>query len=132
MLAAQMVATHNAAMQCLGRAFAEGRGTESREQLLKHATKLLSTFTRQMETLNKNREKGEQKVTVEQVNVESGGQAIVGIVGVDGQPSKQNRRLEQGPKAIANDPGRTIDMKTETMEPAILRNERDSEGGGES
>ncbi len=132
MLAAQMVATHNAAMQCLEQAMAQEQTFEGREQSLKYATKLLSTFTRQMETLNKNREKGQQKVTVEHVNVEAGGQAIVGIVGAGVQPSTQNRRPEQPTKAIANDPGETIDMNMAIKEPAHLRNERDSEGGGKS
>ena len=80
MLAAQMVSTHNAIMECLRRAMIEGQPPAVRDQNLKHATKLLSIYSRQIEVLNKHRGKGQQKVTVEYVHVESGGQAIVGHV----------------------------------------------------
>ena len=132
MLAIQMVATHNAAMDCIRRGMIEGQSLEGRDKDLKHAEKFLSIYARQVETLNKNREKGQNKVTVEQVNVESGGQAIVGIVETGGHPSKQKPRPEQAPKAIANDPGETIDMNMAINEPANLRNERDSGSDGES
>jgi hypothetical protein len=38
------------------------------------------TFTAQLEALQRYRGKGQQKVTVEHVNVNAGGQAIVGTV----------------------------------------------------
>jgi hypothetical protein len=44
------------------------------------AIKLLRTFTMQLEALQRYRGKGQQKVTVEHVNVNAGGQAIVGTV----------------------------------------------------
>ena len=44
------------------------------------AVKLLRTFTTQLEALQRYRGKGQQKVTVEHVNVNAGGQAIVGTV----------------------------------------------------
>ena len=44
------------------------------------AVKLLRTFTAQVEALQRYRGKGQQKVTVEHVNVNAGGQAIVGTV----------------------------------------------------
>ncbi len=43
-------------------------------------TILTGTYTSQMEALRKYRNGGEQKVTVEHVNVHEGGQAIVGNV----------------------------------------------------
>ncbi len=85
LLAAQMVATHNAAMDCLRRA-ANGQSLKDREQNLKFAAKLLSISTRQIETLNKHRGKGQQKMTVEHVHVESGGQAVVGHIEGSGRP----------------------------------------------
>ena len=78
MLATQMVGTHNAAMECLRRAMIPSQPIERRDENLKHATKLLSIYSRQIEVLDKHRGKGQQKVTVEYVNVESGGQAVVG------------------------------------------------------
>jgi hypothetical protein len=80
MLATQMVATHNAAMECLRRSMIPKQTFDGRESSLRQATKLLSIFAKQLETLNRNRGKGQQKVTVEHVQVQSGGQAIVGSV----------------------------------------------------
>lgn len=80
LLAAQMVATHEAAMECLRRAMIAEQTFDGRDQNLKHAAKLLGLYARQMETLDKHRGKGRQKITVEHVNVEPGGQAIVGSV----------------------------------------------------
>ena len=47
---------------------------------LKHAQKLMALYAQQVAALDKHRGKGQQKVTVEHVNVHSGGQAIVGHV----------------------------------------------------
>lgn len=80
MLATQMVATHNAVLECLRRAMIPTQSLQGRDQNLKHATKLLTIYTRQIDVLNKHRGKGHQKVTVEYVNVEAGGQAVVGHV----------------------------------------------------
>lgn len=80
MLAQQMVGTHFAAMECLRRAALPNQTFEGRDMALKHAHKLMALYARQLETLNKHRGKGQQKVTVEHVRVEKGGQAIVGTV----------------------------------------------------
>ena len=79
MLAAQMLGTHNLAMACLGRA-ANGEHVDTIARNVELATKLTRTFTAQMEALNRHRGKGQQKVTVEHVTVNAGGQAIVGSV----------------------------------------------------
>jgi hypothetical protein len=78
MLAVQMVATHSAAMDCLRRARVSGQTFEARELNLKHAEKLMNIYTRQIEALDKRRGRGQQKITVEHVTVQAGGQAIVG------------------------------------------------------
>jgi len=80
MLAVQMVSTHNAAMECLRRAMIPDQTLDGRDLNLRHATKLQSIFTKQLDALNKHRGKGQQKVTVEHVHVEAGGQAVVGNV----------------------------------------------------
>ena len=82
MLATQMIATQNAAIECLRRAMTEGQTLAGRDQNLKHATKLLGTYERQLAALDKHRGKGQQKITVEHLTVQAGGQAIVGNVGV--------------------------------------------------
>ncbi|MDD3493136.1 MAG: hypothetical protein PHZ19_06555 [Candidatus Thermoplasmatota archaeon] len=79
LLASQMVACHNLSLYLLRKAVK----TQYREQLeayLNQANKLMRTFTAQVEALKKYRSKGEQKVTVEHVHVNEGGQAIVGTV----------------------------------------------------
>ena len=76
-LGAQMIATHEAAMECLRRSIGPG---VDRDQELKHAAKLLALFTQQLEALNRLRGKGQQKVTVKYVHVEAGAQAVVGNV----------------------------------------------------
>ena len=77
MLAAQMAAIHTATMT-----FA--RRLEDVEAL----NKLARTFTMQMEALKRYRNGGEQKVTVQHVSVNEGGQAIVGNV-ADGAAAKK-------------------------------------------
>ena len=84
MLAAQMVACHNAAMDCLGRAHVAGQTFEGRKLNLTFADRFLRTFTAQVEALAKYRGKGQQKVIVEHVHVHQGGQAIVGNVTTGG------------------------------------------------
>jgi len=87
MLVSQMVGTHNAAMECLRRAQIPDQTPEGRELNLKNGAKLMGLFTRQVEALDKHRNRGQQKITVEHVTVNAGGQAIVGGVKVvDGAP----------------------------------------------
>jgi hypothetical protein len=86
MLSIQMVGVHNVVMECLGRAMFEGQTFEAKEANICQATKLLRTFTAQMEALQKYRGKSsQQKVTVEHVHVYEGGQAIVGAVNPQGK-----------------------------------------------
>jgi hypothetical protein len=80
MLAAQMVGTHTLAMKFLDRSQLEGQSEDQVSENLNRAAKLLRLFTAQVEALGKYRNKGRQKVTVEHVHVNAGGQAIVGTV----------------------------------------------------
>lgn len=80
MLALQMVGTHHAALECLRRAMIPGQLLPASEHNLRMAEKMMSLYAKQLETLNRHRGKGQQKMTVEYVNVEAGGQAIVGSV----------------------------------------------------
>lgn len=80
LLAVQMVGTHNLAMEFMRRAALKSQNPEGVTENVNRVTKLLRTFTAQVETLNKYRTKGQQKVTVEHVQVNAGGQAIVGIL----------------------------------------------------
>jgi hypothetical protein len=83
MLGAQMVTAHNVAMEMARRALlVEGQTDEVVNFNVNRMTKLMRTYTAQMEALNKYRNKGKQQITVkhQHVNVNDGGQAIVGDV----------------------------------------------------
>src|ERR1700682_4022066 len=80
MLAAQLVACHNASMECYRRAMIGEQTFEGRRENLSQANKLSRTYATLLEALNRHRGKGQQKVTVEHVHVHEGGQAIVGVV----------------------------------------------------
>ena len=84
MIAAQLIAVHNAAMECYRRAMIGEQSFEGRRENLNQANKLSRTFATLLEALNRHRGKGHQKVTVEHVHVHEGGQAIVGNVKTKG------------------------------------------------
>ena len=96
MLAVQMIATHTASMECLRRAMIDGQTFEGRDVNLKHAEKLMAVYSKQLDTLNKHRGKGQQKITVQHVNVEPGGQAIVGHV----ETEKSLSDVAESPKIL--------------------------------
>lgn len=114
MLAVQMIATHSAAMECMRRAMIEGQGLESRDQNLKHATKLMGLYERQLAALDKHRGKGQQKITVEHVTVEAGGQAIVGNVNTDGKARPDN---DANAPALSDDSA-ADELSREALKPA--------------
>src|SRR5580704_2754340 len=84
MMAAQLIASHSAAMECYRRAMIGEQSFEGRRENLNQANKLSRSFSTLLDALNRHRGKGQQKVTVEHVHVHSGGQAIVGAVGPGG------------------------------------------------
>lgn len=103
MLAAQMVAIHNAMMDSCRRALVSEQPPEAQARHLNAANKLARTFAAQTEALNKHRGKGQQKVTVEHVHVHEGGQAIVGHVEHGGGRGEAQKPDKQ-PHAIADSP----------------------------
>lgn len=80
MLAVQMVGTHNAAVESLRRAMIYDQSLERRNVYLSQAERMMGMYMRQVDALAKHRGKGHANITVGQVNVESGGQAVVGNV----------------------------------------------------
>jgi hypothetical protein len=80
MLAVQMVASHNLAMEMTKRALVDGQTVDGVTQNVNRATKLMNVFKSQVETLQKYRNKGQQVIKVQHVTVNDGGQAIVGNV----------------------------------------------------
>jgi hypothetical protein len=79
MLAVQMVATDDVAMDMLARAKRADRLPILQESG-SLAVKLLRTYTAQLEALARLRRGGEQRVIVQHVHINEGGQAIVGAV----------------------------------------------------
>ena len=80
LLATQMVATHNMSLEMAKRTMVEAQTFEGVNANINRATKLMRTFTAQVETLKKYRTGGNQTIQVQHVNVNEGGQAIVGDV----------------------------------------------------
>ena len=72
MMAAQLLAAHNATMECYRRAMLPEQTLEGRSENLNQANKLSRTYTVLLDALNRHRGKGQQKVTVEHVHVHSG------------------------------------------------------------
>lgn len=79
LLAGQMTIAHNLAAE-----FAKRAATTDFPQMadlyVNRTVKLMNVFARQMETLMKYRQKGQQKIVVQHVQVSEGGQAIIGDV----------------------------------------------------
>jgi hypothetical protein len=115
MLAAQLIAAHNAAMECYRRAMLREQTFEGRQQSLSQGSKLSRTSAALVEALNRHRGKGQQKVTVEHVHVHSGGQAVVGMVAPTAAlPSSE----QSNAKRVAHAPQpalRSEDPKREAM-----------------
>jgi hypothetical protein len=100
MIAAQLIAAHNATMECYRRAMIGEQTLEGRRDNLSQANKLSRTYAVLLDALNRYRGKeGQQKVTVEHVDVHAGGQAVVGMIesprGGDQPKSEDQPRAKQ-------------------------------------
>jgi hypothetical protein len=92
MIAAQLLAAHNASMECYRRAMHRDQTFQGRQENLNQANKLSRTYATLVEALNRHRGKGQQKVTVEHVHVHAGGQAVVGMLETPGGGDQGNQR----------------------------------------
>ena len=115
MMAAQLVAAHNASMECFRRAMLPDQTFDGRRENLNQANKLSRTWATLVDALNKHRGKGQQKVTVEHVHVHAGGQAVVGTIerpggGGDSKTEEQTHAKQIGhasqPALWSEDPER--------------------------
>ena len=111
MVAAQLIAAHNAAMECYRRAMIPEQTFEGRRENLNQANKLSRTYGALLETLNRHRGKGQQKVTVEHVHVHAGGQAVVGLVENTGGGDR--KKSEKQPHAKPNADAPESEMRSE-------------------
>jgi hypothetical protein len=89
MLAAQMAAVHLVTM-AFARRLARVKTIPQQDSAERAFNKLARTFAAQVEALKRYRTGGEQKVTVEHVTVNEGGQAIVGNVRHGGGRNRDN------------------------------------------
>ena len=105
MLATQMAAVHLATMT-LARRLAEVGGAPNsapeRDSLSSAFNKCARTFASQLEALKRHRAGGEQKVTMQHVSVNEGGQAIVGNVS-QARARRKPPRIHRRRSAIPGD-----------------------------
>lgn len=81
MLSVQMLGTHEAAVKFLRNATLDGQTPEGADANVLRATRLMRLFLEQSAAMARLKGKtGQQKVTVEHVHVNAGGQAIVGQI----------------------------------------------------
>lgn len=124
MMAAQLLAAHNAAMECYRRAMLNEQTFEGRRENLSQANKLSRSFSTLLEALNRHRGKGQQKVTVEHVHVHAGGQAVVGVVGPQGGGAPTNSEDQPHAKQIEHAPEPALRGKDESRAALpVARNE---------
>jgi hypothetical protein len=87
MLAVQMAATHAVAMKMLNRAMQDQPSIEIYDSIVNRATKLLRTYTMQIEALKRYRSAGEQRVVVQHQHVTvTADQAAVQVNGTPPAP----------------------------------------------
>ena len=79
MLAHQMAVCHDSAMRCVSKANLE-RDPVHAVRMMNLGVRLMDTFQSGLITLKRLRGSGEQRITIQHVNVTDGGQAVIGQV----------------------------------------------------
>jgi len=80
MMITQMIAVHEMTLLAAERSLLTEQPNEFVEQNVNRVTKLCRSYASLVEAFNKYRTKGQQKITVQHVNVNDGGQAVIGDV----------------------------------------------------
>ncbi|MGJ0510041.1 MAG: hypothetical protein ACR652_23545 [Methylocystis sp.] len=128
MLAAQMAVMHMATMTFAGR-LSKVENLPQQESALNAFNKLARTFTIQMEALKRYRSGGEQKVTVQHVNVSEGGQAIVGNVAPP--PKRRKTKPKRRAPALTHSQQAPMPLISEGQaEPVALRKAEKTNANG--
>ena len=94
-------------MECYRRAMIPDQTFEGRQENLNQANKLSRSYAVLLDALNRHRGKGQQKVTVEHVNVHAGGQAVVGTVATGGGDSPKSE-VQSHAKQITHAPQQAV------------------------
>jgi hypothetical protein len=119
MLAVQMTATHAAAMQMLHHAAREQPSFEIYDSIVNRATKLLRTYTMQVEALKRYRSAGEQRVVVQHQHVTvTADQAAVQVNGVVPDPEGRGAALKPEERAHGQQLGHASEPTMRCPEPA--------------
>lgn len=101
MITAQAVAMHHATMECSRRAMIPDQPFEVAQGYRKAAANSSRAFTELLAALDRKRGKGsKQVVRVERVTVQSGGQAVVGVVApsIPGEGAGNASKIEEQPR----------------------------------
>lgn len=77
MLCSRLIVLHDQYMEFMRRTTFNGQTDAGIDLNINRSTKLMRLYNETLDALNKHRRKGEQKVTVQHINVREGGQAIV-------------------------------------------------------
>jgi len=104
MMSTQLLAAHNASMECFRRAMIADQMLDARRENLNQASKLSRTFAILLEALNRHRGKGQQRMTIEHVHVHPGGQAVVGVVEPQGGGDRGRTEEQAHAKSITHAP----------------------------
>jgi hypothetical protein len=83
-LCSRLIILNNQYMEFMRRTVNPCAGTTEIDMNINRSTKLMRLYNETLDALNKHRRKGEQKVIVQHVNVNNGGQAIVGNIQTGG------------------------------------------------
>jgi hypothetical protein len=120
MIAAQLIAAHNASMECYRRAMLGEQTFEGHRENLNQANKLSRTYAVLLDALNRHRGKGQQKVTVEHVHVHSGGQAVVGMVETPGGGDRPKSEEQPHARQLAHAPEPAMWSTDKAREPVPI------------
>jgi hypothetical protein len=108
MIAAQLLAAHNAAMECYGRSMIGEQTFEGRRENLNQANKLSRTYAVLLEALDRHRSKGEHKVTVEHVHLHVGAQSAVGAVEPNAAVAQRDLEDQHDAKQLVHAPQQAV------------------------
>lgn len=130
MLAAQMAAIHDATMT-LARRLNNVENIAQQDSALNGLTKLARTFATLLDALKRHRSGGEQKVIVQHVNVNDGGQAIVASVAAQPEPRPANAHAAapalthapQTPMPIIGEPADAVPLEVSKHDDGKVKQE---------
>ena len=108
MIAAQLLATHYAAMECYRRAMISEQTAEDRRENLSQANEFSRAYATLLEALNCHRGNGQPKVTVERVHGHAGGQAVVDVIEPPWGVIVQNQKINPMQSKLLMHRGRHI------------------------